>query len=613
MKKGFTLIELLAVIVILAIIALIATPIVLSIISEAKDSAALRSKDFYLDAVELSLAQATLLNRHIKGATYNILVNGNICLKYDGNKCVDELVIEANGKKPSGGKITIASDGKIKDYQIMFEDKVVTNNKDNSFIAYKEGNIEVPDLYNNTLTPVTYDGDNWIVADPSKKWYDYSNQEWANAVLLRNDVIKKIGDTITVDEENPEALVMLVWIPRYEYKIEGEFGKGGTSADEPGEIEVNFISTNKLEASEGYIIHPAFNFGGTEVNGMWVGKFEISHTTLSSSTTVNNLNCLNEQCESSQGLRVLPNAQSLRYNNVSNFFYGIKSMNKEGNIFGIDKEITDTHMIKNSEWGAVAYLSQSKYGKYGNSNYIGRNKEVYTNNSGGVEADSYYTGRSGGSYGGNTATNTVYIDRTETYMYNQYGFYTYDGYLLEYDTNTKATPTIRKMDSLASTTGNIYGVYDMSGGSNEYTMGVFANSEGKLYSGNSSEYNSGFKGIIYNEKAHTEISGVEWPDEKYYNVYKASSGTIMDQTTACNAGACYGHALNETAGWYGDNQMFVSAAYPWSMRGGYFMRDIASGAFAMTYTSGHSRSYNFVSSRLIFTQATLPLNAVNKD
>ena len=49
----------------------------------------------------------------------------------------------------------------------------------------------------------------------------------------------------------------------------------------------------------------------------------------------------------------------------------------ENNVFGIKSSITDTHMMKNSEWGAVAYLSQSKYGKYGNLDYEGREKEVY--------------------------------------------------------------------------------------------------------------------------------------------------------------------------------------------------------------------------------------------
>ena len=65
-KRGFTLIELLAVIVILAIIAVIAVPIVLNIIDESKENATLRSADFYLDAVEMSVAQTTLKNKNIE-------------------------------------------------------------------------------------------------------------------------------------------------------------------------------------------------------------------------------------------------------------------------------------------------------------------------------------------------------------------------------------------------------------------------------------------------------------------------------------------------------------------------------------------------------------------
>jgi hypothetical protein len=37
--------------------------------------------------------------------------------------------------------------------------------------------------------------------------------------------------------------------------------------------------------------------------------------------------------------------------------------------YGFDTQGTssmDTHMLKNTEWGIVAMLSQSKYGKYGN-------------------------------------------------------------------------------------------------------------------------------------------------------------------------------------------------------------------------------------------------------
>ena len=42
-------------------------------------------------------------------------------------------------------------------------------------------------------------------------------------------------------------------------------------------------------------------------------------------------------------------------------------------------------------------------------------------------------------------------------------------YLLNYNTNTKSTT--KDLSKVSSTTGNIYGVYDMSGGAYEYTMG----------------------------------------------------------------------------------------------------------------------------------------------
>ena len=61
-NKGFTLIELLAVIVILAIIALIATPIVLGIINDTKESANKQSALFIVNAVEQSYSMAYALN-----------------------------------------------------------------------------------------------------------------------------------------------------------------------------------------------------------------------------------------------------------------------------------------------------------------------------------------------------------------------------------------------------------------------------------------------------------------------------------------------------------------------------------------------------------------------
>ena len=54
-NNGFTLIELLAVIVILAIIALIATPIILGIINDARDSAKTRSAELIATGVEYAI------------------------------------------------------------------------------------------------------------------------------------------------------------------------------------------------------------------------------------------------------------------------------------------------------------------------------------------------------------------------------------------------------------------------------------------------------------------------------------------------------------------------------------------------------------------------------
>ena len=562
MKKGFTLIELLAVIVILAIIALIATPIVLSIINDSKESVNLRSAEMYLSALENSIATSTLNNKKLTNKSYNILKNGNICIGYNENKCSKELKVEVNGETPSGGKITLSS-GEIKDYILNYQEKTIVKDNNETIYSYKENeNIEVPDLYNGTLTPVIYDGDNWKVADVSKKWYDYSKQEWANAVILKDDIEKEVGDIVTVEGTNPDVLAMFVWIPRYEYKIEGTYGKGGTSADLPGEIEVNFISSNQLEASEEYRIHPVFNFGGEEISGIWVGKFEISHT----SYTTTSLGCTSEVCAEGNNLRVLPNKSSLRSNTVSSFFYGIRSMSVEDNVFGIDSEITDIHMIKNSEWGAVAYLSQSKYGKYGNNDYEVANKEVYQNKS-----TSFITGNSNGT-----------PSQDESIMQCKYNDIT------------------NNCGIGASTTGNIYGIYDMSGGAWEYTMGVFANLNGVLWSGNSNVENSGFSGKLGADAIN--YKGSEFPNSKYYDVYKASNEITLNPTNSCNSGICYGHALTETSQWYGDYAYFVSATNSWFSRGGSCNYSNDAGLFrASGYYGSNHGSY---STRVTITPTT---------
>lgn len=61
-KKGFTLIELLAVIIIMAVISLIATPIILNIIDNSKESANQRSVELYKKAIMNAFVEYQMVN-----------------------------------------------------------------------------------------------------------------------------------------------------------------------------------------------------------------------------------------------------------------------------------------------------------------------------------------------------------------------------------------------------------------------------------------------------------------------------------------------------------------------------------------------------------------------
>ena len=411
------------------------------------------------------------------------------------------------------------------------------------------------------MIPVVFDTTNGTVvktvSSTDSSWYDYSNQEWANAVLVKESGTQtrayyKANPGVTINQA--DILAYYVWIPRYKYQIWSVDNNNKNGKEQTIEIvfeDKNSISTG-TQVGE-YLTHPAFWWDndsdgirdtGEELSGIWVGKFETTGT--ASNPTI------------------LPDVQSLRNQNISTQFATAQLLG--GTTYGITSK-SDSHMMKNDEWGAAAYLSHSKYGV---------NREVYFNNS-----SSYYTGRSGGNVGGKTPVNKTYTAQTSTKQYNLYGYYTWDGYLLNYNTNTKSST--RNLNILASTTGNITGIYDMSGGAWERVMGVFANSDGQLWSGNSTTNNSGFTGLL--GAAGDSYTGVDFPDTKYYNVYKAYSGTTISALTACNGGMCYGHGLSEVSRWYGDSANFVNPDHPWFSRGGSYNNGSIAGAFNFFYYS----------------------------
>ena len=109
-NKGFTLIELLAVIVILAIIALIATPIILGIITNAKNEVRLRSAELYGHAVEQAVLRYQLNQSYTQfDPEVCIVQSDSTKLECDGVL----ITISVDGLKPDANSELYLSKGQI--------------------------------------------------------------------------------------------------------------------------------------------------------------------------------------------------------------------------------------------------------------------------------------------------------------------------------------------------------------------------------------------------------------------------------------------------------------------------------------------------------------------
>ena len=355
-------------------------------------------------------------------------------------------------------------------------------------------------------------------------WYNYESKKWANVVLTTESSRSKYLNTTDVVVSESDILAYLVWIPRYKYKIWTTTTSSNGSEQTIDIIFENKTTTKSIGTTVGsYRTHPAFTFGDTELNGIWVGKFE----TTGDATTPT----------------VKPNLQSLTGQAASEQFSIAQKFGTS--TYGSTSKI-DAHMMKNSEWGAVAYLSHSNYGI---------NEEIYINNS-----YKHYTGRSGGTTNASSSPN---------------GTYTWDG-----KTTSGSYASDRTLGTKSSTTGNITGVYDMSGGAFEYVMGYYSGASTTWGASSNSNY-AGFSSK---------------PDSKYYDDY-----TTTNTLTACNGGICYGHALSETASWYSDYAYFVNSSVPWFQRGGNYSDGAHAGAFHSYFETCGASSY--ASFRLVLSAA----------
>ena len=461
-----------------------------------------------------------------------------------------------------------------------------------SYFASDTSGANKPVLDTNMI-PVYYDEceEVWKKADitnesRSKRWYNYDEKVWANSVTVTSENREKykeakLGTEIAMDD----ILTMQVWIPRYKYKV-WNYNSDGTVTSKPQEIEIVFENgtertgeikcTDTISGTNGnpsetckigsttctdstcnnkYYTHPAFIFGEEELPGFWVGKFEVSSNI---ECTVGANSTLGSGCNLST-IRPLvkPNVISWRGAQIGTFSTNIMKMNDANNIYGFSSS-TDTHMIKNMEWGAVSYLSHSKYGTCtdGTCHEIGIN-----NNS------NYITGC--GAEAGSVGSATCNSYETELGMY-------------------------------ASTTGNIYGVYDMSGGAQDYVMANLISPDGiTMMSGYGITTNSGYTGIVYSLGAYSEYIGIyNYPASKYYDKYSFGNGQTGRGRSKIGDGVR--EVYNETNyGWYGDRSYFVNSPYPWLYRGGSY--NVLDDVGIFNSYSMYGNGYEYYTSRLIIT------------
>ena len=409
-------------------------------------------------------------------------------------------------------------------------------------LFFVTGSLIDVELYQG-LIPVTYNSSgDVVVADANTKWYDYSNHEWANAVLVNcaDSTIKSkyfnddmslkssvVGQTISMDE----ILQMYVYIPRYRYKLFN--ANNGTSEEQAVDIIFEKVGTEKSNGTKNgeWLTHPAFTFDNTELSGIWAAKFEASGTT--------------------DNYQIKPNQKSLTSINLATMFSTSRSTILNASKYGLNNSV-DTHMMKNMEWGAVAYLTNSIYGRYNDaSTCIDSGCEVWINNvntytgSGNMPWGPSITGCAGSSV-------SSYVSSSQTACASGY------------DWKTKGVN--------ASTTGNQYGIYDMSGGAWEYVMGVQKDSNGNVQVGS-----SGF-------------STASLPDSKYYDLYDYQAEDGVGYTRYYLGDATREVLKNISSqgqnAWWSDYSYNIYSSYPWVARGGYYRDGSLAGVFHFSRGTG---------------------------
>ena len=569
--KGITLIALVVTIIILLILAGVSIAMLTGnngILSQAG-----RAKDRTREEGAREKIQLEVMGAYDKYGNINV---GKLKTNLDNNVGADtskinDILIDGatTGKITVDGKdFYVDGNGNVLDYDGP-EGTDTPEKSTETTIDRRNGTIDVVFLQNtsyavsqtpnasaldNTMVPVKYNTEtkNWIVCSKDDaEWYNYEVQssttesggssKWAN-VMLTDDIVVEKGET-TYDASAVKDLLtsnslqtivgatvttegsMLVWVPRYAYRItyknsSGEVfgysdsrgivtkdGKTPSSYQTPTtSINVNgSIGSTKYEY---YRPHPAFETdldqGGwsSRLTGIWVGKFEATGST--SEVTVKS------------------SLSSLRNKTIGTFWQSAKDNFKA--------KTSGSHMMKNSEWGAVAYLTESKYGR--NTTAVTRNTD-----------SGYYTG------GASTA-----------------GAY--------------------KDNILQSTTGNVYGIYDTVGGAWEYVASYIANNQNSYgYQFASNAGTSDSKNDKTESTKYATVYKYNTTSDSWNNNYNLNLNKVFgDGTTETSTSG------DSTSSWRSAYSHFVCESVPFFGRGSWYSDPYA---HALWYDSGNGDAYFF--------------------
>ncbi len=411
-------------------------------------------------------------------------------------------------------------------------------------------------------------------------WYNYNNKQWANAITVRKDTLAKYkGQTRVVDQA--DILGYWVYIPRYAYEVmrrDGtdkpvpaqnfliSFEKATTPKRYPAEANCGAGKDYRTECylNRDYIkghpsdigtwaTHPAFTFGNKELNGIWFGKFETTGTAKQPTVLPNSLHLSGTDSEIDGIGSFYSVAKSLGVNDLQNV--GGKSVSSPQNSHHLAK--FSSRMVNNNDWGVAVYLSASKYGAGYNGVQLNSQRQVHGNRYSAIQSqtqdiDSYSVTGCGPLASGDTS----YYD---------------DGGTLGTQSACSLSDQQRayngSLGQLASMTNNPTGIYDMSGGSWEYTAAS--------YTTNLNESGVSSNGDYFGTKAHPP----------YVNTYNFGA------PNGCTFATCGGQALYETLGWNGQYTDTLDSTRVWFYRGELAWANSSAGVFALGMTDGDTYTY----------------------